>query len=53
VFIPGFASSGDVWKTNKVNFEKKYTCYTLTGWLCGVKPSQNAIAKKRSAICKL
>lgn len=30
VFIPGFASSGDVWNETKANFENKYTCYTLT-----------------------
>lgn len=30
IFIPGFASSGDVWKETRTQFEKNYTCYTLT-----------------------
>ncbi len=30
VFIPGFASSGDVWNETKTLFENNYTCYTLT-----------------------
>ena len=30
VFIPGFASSGDVWDSTKSLYEKDYTCYTLT-----------------------
>ncbi len=30
VFIPGFASSGDVWAATKSTYEKNYTCYTLT-----------------------
>ena len=30
IFIPGFASSGDVWNETKSQFEKNYTCYTLT-----------------------
>ena len=30
VFIPGFASSGDVWNETKKLFENNYTCYVLT-----------------------
>ena len=30
IFIPGFASSGDVWDATKAMFEKDHTCYTLT-----------------------
>lgn len=30
IFIPGFASSGDVWNDTKLEYEKDYTCYTLT-----------------------
>jgi pimeloyl-ACP methyl ester carboxylesterase len=42
VFIPGFASSGDVWNETKANFEKDFTCYTLTmAGFAGVKPQPN------------
>lgn len=30
IFIPGFASSGDVWTETRSAFEKNNTCYTLT-----------------------
>lgn len=30
IFIPGFASSGEVWNDTKVEYEKDHTCYTLT-----------------------
>lgn len=30
IFIPGFASSGEVWNETKLKYEKDYTCYTLT-----------------------
>lgn len=30
IFIPGFASSGDVWDETKAMFENDYTCYTFT-----------------------
>lgn len=37
-FIPGFASSGEVWNETKVVFEKDFTCYTLTmAGFAGVK----------------
>ena len=42
IFIPGFASSGDVWNETKPNFEKDFTCYTLTmAGFAGVKPQPN------------
>lgn len=43
VFIPGFASSGEVWNETKVNFEKEFTCYTLTmAGFAGAKSQTNA-----------
>ncbi|WP_291285641.1 alpha/beta hydrolase [Flavobacterium sp.] len=46
LFIPGFASSGDVWKDTRANFEKDFTCYTLTmAGFAGVKPQPNASFK--------
>jgi pimeloyl-ACP methyl ester carboxylesterase len=30
IFIPGFASSGEVWNETKIIYEENYTCYTLT-----------------------
>ncbi len=43
IFIPGFASSGDVWNETKTKFEPEYTCYTLTmAGFAGVKPQENA-----------
>ena len=46
VFIPGFASSGDVWKETKANFEKEFTCYTFTmAGFAGVQPQPNASFK--------
>lgn len=46
IFIPGFASSGDVWNETKVNFEKDFTCYTLTmAGFAGAKPQPNATFK--------
>ncbi|PBJ06669.1 alpha/beta fold hydrolase [Flavobacterium sp. ACN6] len=42
IFIPGFASSGDVWNDTKAAFEKDFTCYTLTmAGFAGVKPQPN------------
>ncbi|MBP4138112.1 alpha/beta fold hydrolase [Flavobacterium geliluteum] len=42
LFIPGFASSADVWNETKANFEKDFTCYTLTmAGFAGVKPQPN------------
>lgn len=39
VFIPGFASSGDVWNDTKAQFERTHTCYTLTmPGFAGVSP---------------
>ena len=46
VFIPGFASSGDVWNETKANFEKEFTCYTFTmAGFAGVKQQPNASFK--------
>ena len=46
IFIPGFASSGDVWKETKANFEKEFTCYTFTmAGFAGVQPQPNASFK--------
>ncbi|KAF2080243.1 alpha/beta fold hydrolase [Flavobacterium sharifuzzamanii] len=42
IFIPGFASSGEVWNETKATFEKDFTCYTLTmSGFAGVKPQPN------------
>lgn len=42
VFIPGFASSGEVWNETKASFEKDFTCYTLTmAGFAGAKPQPN------------
>ena len=42
IFIPGFASSGEVWNETKIAFEKDFTCYTLTmAGFAGVKPQPN------------
>jgi pimeloyl-ACP methyl ester carboxylesterase len=46
VFIPGFASSGDVWNETKSNFENDFTCYTLTmAGFAGVASQPNASFK--------
>jgi pimeloyl-ACP methyl ester carboxylesterase len=46
IFLPGFASSGDVWNDTKSNFEKDFTCYTFTmAGFAGVKPQPNASFK--------
>ena len=46
IFIPGFASSGDVWNETRANFEKEFTCYTFTmAGFAGVKPQPNASLK--------
>ncbi|KLT68106.1 alpha/beta fold hydrolase [Flavobacterium sp. ABG] len=46
LFIPGFASSGEVWNDTKANFEKNFTCYTLTmAGFAGVQPQSNASFK--------
>ena len=43
IFIPGFASSGEVWNETKSIYEKDFTCYTLTmAGFAGVKPQANA-----------
>ncbi len=43
IFIPGFASSGEVWDQTKSMYEKDFTCYTLTmAGFAGVKPQPEA-----------
>lgn len=43
LFIPGFACSGEVWNETKPNFEKDFTCYTLTmAGFAGAKSQPNA-----------
>ena len=42
IFIPGFASSGEVWDETKVNFENDYKCYVLTmAGFAGTAPQPN------------
>lgn len=46
IFIPGFASSGDVWKETTAKFEKNFTCYTLTmAGFAGAKPQSDITFK--------
>ena len=46
IFIPGFACSGDVWNETKLNFEKDYTCLTLTmPGFARIAPQPNATFK--------
>lgn len=46
IFIPGFASSGDVWNETIAKFEKDFTCYTLTmAGFAGIKPQTDASFK--------
>jgi len=46
IFLPGFASSGDVWNETRSNFEKEFTCYTFTmAGFAGVKPQPNTSFK--------
>lgn len=43
IFIPGFASSGEVWNETKSNYEKDFTCYTLTmAGFADAKPQPDA-----------
>ena len=50
IFIPGFASSGQVWDETKAMFEKNYTCYTLTmAGFAGVEPQPNPSFKNWEA----
>jgi pimeloyl-ACP methyl ester carboxylesterase len=44
IFIPGFASSGDVWKETVAVLDKQYTCYVLTmPGFAGQKPEANPL----------
>jgi pimeloyl-ACP methyl ester carboxylesterase len=43
IFIPGFASSGEVWNETVTQFDKKFSCYVLTmKGFAGVKPLADA-----------
>jgi len=43
IFIPGFASSGEVWSETKSLYENDFTCYTLTmAGFADAKPQPNA-----------
>ncbi|NML68254.1 alpha/beta hydrolase [Chryseobacterium sp. RP-3-3] len=43
IFIPGFASSGEVWNDTVTQFDKKFSCYVLTmKGFAGVKPLADA-----------
>lgn len=54
IFIPGFASSGNVWTETKLLYEKNYTCHTLTmAGFAGVAPQPNpSIQKWEAAIAE-
>ncbi|XZF14384.1 alpha/beta fold hydrolase [Chitinophagaceae bacterium MMS25-I14] len=42
IFIPGFGCSGDVWNDTRTQYEKDYTCYTLTmAGFAGVPPQND------------
>ena len=42
IFIPGFASSGDVWNDTKSIYEKHFKCYVLTmAGFAGIAPQSN------------
>ncbi|MCD9617217.1 alpha/beta fold hydrolase [Chryseobacterium gleum] len=46
IFIPGFASSGDVWSETASKFENNFSCYTLTmAGFAGTKPQAEASFK--------
>lgn len=43
IFIPGFGCSSEVWNETVSNYEKKYTCYSLTmAGFAGAAPKENA-----------
>ncbi len=52
IFIPGFASAGEVWDETKLMYESHYRCYTLTmAGFAGVAPQPNpSISKWEHAI---
>lgn len=42
IFIPGFSCSGEVWTETRSQYEKDFTCYTLTmAGFAGAKPQPN------------
>ena len=47
IFIPGFASSGDVWNETVEVLKDKYSCYVLTmAGFAGVAPQEDATFEK-------
>jgi pimeloyl-ACP methyl ester carboxylesterase len=47
IFIPGFASSGDVWHDTRASFESNFTCHTFTmAGFAGVSPQANPTFEK-------
>lgn len=47
IFIPGFASSGEVWDETVIQFKDHYTCYILTmPGFAGAKPEKDPSFKK-------
>ncbi len=50
IFIPGFACAGEVWDRTKKEYEKGYTCYTLTmAGFAGVPAQGRPTFKDREA----
>lgn len=46
IFIPGFASSEEVWKETTAKFDKTFTCYTLTmAGFAGAQPKSDVSFK--------
>ena len=42
IFIPGFASSGEVWQETRSDFESDFTCYALTmAGFAGIDPIED------------
>lgn len=47
IFIPGLASSGNVWEETVANFKENFSCYTLTmPGFAGVKPEDDPSFEK-------
>jgi len=47
IFIPGFGCSSEVWNETKINYEKDFTCYTLTmAGFAGITPMENPTFNK-------
>lgn len=47
IFIPGFASSGEVWRDTRASFENAFTCHTFTmPGFAGASPQPNPTFEK-------